>query len=130
MRHRSRLPALLLVLFAAPAALAAQKLETGTWTGTLMPPGEEAHAVTFLVRTSGDTTFITLRADPIGDLPFENIKVLADRITFSFSPGVVVNCILMRRDDGSYKGVCTDSDGGTGVIEMIPPAKMPGGGWG
>ena len=112
--HRS-CPFLVLVAlaFAAPAPIAAQKLETGIWTGTITPPDGAAVNVTYDVRTSGDTTRITANAE-MGSFTFVDVKVLADRITFTFTPGDThVSCVLMLGEGGSYKGDCTDSDGGT-----------------
>lgn len=110
------------LLLAAPVSIAAQKLETGTWTGSIATPDGDMIDVTFDVRTSGDTTTITMIGE-MGSIPLDNVKVLADRITLSFTPGPVVSCVLMRNEDGSYKGDCTDPDGGKGVLTMIPPKK-------
>ncbi len=111
------------ILLLAPAALAAQQLEAGQWTGTVTPPGGDVLQVTFDVTASGDTTKITMNAGPMGAQPLTEIQVLADRITFKFTPGPVVNCTLMLRKDRSYQGDCLDPDGGKGVILMTPPKK-------
>ena len=110
-----------IVIVAMPASLAAQKLTAGTWTGTIAPPDQGAHEATFDVRTSGDTTKITLNA---AGRAFEasDIKVEASRLLFTFVPGgTTVQCTLMLRDDKSYSGDCLDSQGGKGVIVMRPP---------
>jgi hypothetical protein len=112
-----------LAVAAAPASLHAQKLATGTWTGTIAPPDAEAFAVTFAVSMSGDTTRITASLGT-ESLMFDDVKVLADRITFTFDPGDAhVSCTLMLGEAGVYKGDCLDTDGGTGVITMVPPKK-------
>ena len=114
-----------LLVLAAPQAGAAQKLAAGTWTGSIAPPGNAATPATFDVRVSGDTTSIMIKTQ-YGDFPFEQIKVLADRITFTFTPGTPVNCVLMLRPDKSFGGDCTDGDGEKGQIVMVPPAKQGG----
>jgi hypothetical protein len=111
------------ILFLAPAAVAAQKLEAGQWTGTVTPPNGQALQVTFDVAANGDSTTITMNAGPMGAQPLADIKILADRITFTFTPGPVVSCTLMLRKDKSYQGDCLDPDGGKGVILMTPPKK-------
>ncbi len=115
------LPCVILLL--APAAVAAQKLETGQWTGTVTPPNGAVLQVTFDVAASGDSTKITMNAGPMGSQLLSDIRILADRITFKFTPGPVVNCTLMLRQDRSYQGDCLDPDGGKGVILMTPPNK-------
>lgn len=112
-----------LVLAAAPASIHAQKLETGRWTGTIAPPDADVVSVTFDVSMSGDTTRIVANGE-MGSFTFVGVKVLADRITFTFDPGDThVSCTLMLIEQGSYKGDCLDSAGGTGVITMHPPKK-------
>jgi hypothetical protein len=104
-----------------PSSLAAQKLTPGTWTGTISPPSGETLDATFEVRTSGDTTKITLKAAP-GTFEASDVKVEADRILFTWSPGTSVKCTLMLRDDKkSYSGNCLDASGRPGVIVMTPP---------
>ena len=104
-----------------PAALAAQKLTPGTWTGTITPPNEGTIEAAFDVRMSSDTTKITLRAGPLESEASE-IKVEPNRLLFTFRPGEnIVKCILLLHDDKSYSGDCLDEQGGKGVIVMKPP---------
>ena len=104
-----------------PAALAAQRLTPGRWTGTITPPNEGAIEAAFDVRMSGDTTKITLSAGPLESEASE-IKVEANRLLFTFRPGDnIVKCILLLHDDRSYSGDCIDEQGGKGVIVMKPP---------
>ena len=104
-----------------PAALAAQKLTPGTWTGSITPPDQGVLEATFDVRQSGDTTKITLHAGPRA-VEATEIKVEKDRVLFSFAPGGdQVRCTLLLRDDKSYSGDCLDTQGGKGVIVMKPP---------
>jgi hypothetical protein len=116
--HRTLVGVLTLVL---PASLAAQKLATGTWTGTISPPNEAAIEATFNVRMSGDTTKITLNADGHA-IEATEIKVEPKQLLFTFAPGGnSVRCTLLLRDDKSYSGDCLDTNGGKGVIVVRPP---------
>jgi hypothetical protein len=110
-----------LTLLALPASAAAQKLKPGTWTGSVTAPDTPTLDATFDVRVNGDTTRITMKIAP-GEMEFASIKVEADRLSFTFSPGITVRCTLMLKPDKSYAGDCLDDEGGKGVIVMIPPA--------
>ena len=113
--------ALALVTLVMPASLAAQKLTAGTWTGTISPPDQGALDASFVVRMSGDTTKITLKADG-REIEASDVKVEATRLLFVFAPGdTTVRCTLLLRDDKSYSGDCLDEQGGKGVIVMKPP---------
>lgn len=122
MRHRA-LPItfLGLILLALPVTLSAQKLQAGTWPGTVTPPGEGIVNVTFDVKTTGDSIAITLKAGEHGEFVLNEIKVTDEQLTFSFAPGPVVNCTLDKKEDGSYAGTCKDSEGGDATMTMIPP---------
>ena len=123
-RHTGKLLLLGLAVLVLPQIAAAQ-LQTGTWTGTIAPPGDQPVPVTFDVKGRGDSTSILLKT-PMGEVPFTQIKLLADRITFVFMPGGdTVSCTLMLRPDKSYGGDCKDEAGGTGQIVMIPPKSGP-----
>ena len=107
---------------ALPASLGAQKLTSGTWTGTISPPDNAALDATFEVRMAGDTTKITLNAGGGRVVEATDVKVEANRLLFTFAPGgTTVRCTLLLRDDKSYAGDCLDPDGGKGVIVMKPP---------
>jgi hypothetical protein len=116
---------LILLTLATPSTVFGQKIQAGTWTGTITPPNSNAVEVTFEVTVAGDSTKITAKGTPRGDLPFANVHVAADRVTFDFNAGETISCTLMRQQGGGYKGNCLDSAGGTGVIEMLPPKKGP-----
>jgi hypothetical protein len=113
----------LCLLLVAPNALHAQKLQTGTWTGTATSPDGQVYDVTYDVRMSGDTTTISVNAGAEGVYAFANLKILEDRITFNFTPGPTLNCTLMLQEDRSYRGDCIDESGGTGILHMVPPKK-------
>jgi hypothetical protein len=117
-RHQLLIGLLTLIL---PGSLAAQKLTAGTWTGTIAPPDNAALDASFVVRMSGDTTKITLKADG-REIEASDVKVEATRLLFVFAPGdTTVRCTLLLRDDKSYSGDCLDEQGGKGVIVMKPP---------
>ena len=106
---------------ALPASLSAQKMAAGTWTGTIAPPDQGVLNATFDVRQSGDTTMISHNADG-RVVETSDVKVQADRLLFTFSPGGgPIRCTLMLKDDKSYSGDCIDPQGGKGVITMKPP---------
>jgi hypothetical protein len=110
-----------IVALVMPASLAAQKLTPGTWTGTISPPDNAALDASFVVRMSGDTTKITLKADG-REVEASEVKVDANRLLFTFAPGGgTVRCTLLLRDDKSYSGDCIDEQGSKGVIVMKPP---------
>lgn len=120
-------PILLLAgLIATPAALGAQRLESGTWSGTVTPPGEAAVPVTYAVRQTTDSLSITITANGIGSFPLRNVKIADGKMTFDWSPGdAFASCQLTRREDGSWGGACQDNNGGMGAMTMVPP-KKPG----
>jgi hypothetical protein len=122
MPSRRMLLSLACALFFLPLPSAAQKLQAGTWTGTMTPPGQQSVDVAYDVAVSGDSTHISIKAQG-REVPFTSIKVAADRLTFDFAPGPTIHCTLMLQKDKSYKGDCVDGNGGTGVLVMIPPAK-------
>ncbi|MDF2773478.1 MAG: hypothetical protein K0S86_2975 [Geminicoccaceae bacterium] len=113
----------LAIVLAMPASLAAQKMTPGTWTGTISPPDNQVMEATFDVRTSGDTTSITMKADG-RSIETAGVKVEKDRLLFTFAPGGdVISCTLLLRDDKSYSGDCIDTRGAKGVIVMKPPKQ-------
>jgi hypothetical protein len=114
-----------IAFLAIPSFAASQSLKPGTWTGTVNPPGEAAVDANFEVRVAGDTIGITLKGE-FGEFPLSDVKLSADRLMFTFSPGTTVRCTLQLGENGGYSGDCTDSDGGTGVIVMNPPGTSPG----
>jgi hypothetical protein len=108
-------------ILAMPASLAAQKLTAGTWTGTISPPNGPTLEATFDVRTAGDTTKITLKADG-REMIASDIKVEPKQLLFAFLAGdTMVRCTLPLREDKSYSGDCLDIQGTKGVIVMRPP---------
>ena len=122
MNRRIAVPAMAVAAAVAwTSSLAAQTLETGTWTGTVMPPEGGAIEVTYEVAQKGDSLSVTLHTGAFGSFAFESIVVHADRITFTWSPDEMLTCELMLRDDDRYEGECVDSGGMPGTLVMRPP---------
>jgi hypothetical protein len=122
MRIRSRVAVLTLALIGATAlTLQAQSLKTGTWTGKGIAPEGEEFAITLDVQMKGDTLVIAMHAPDGAILPLTNIRFEDSKLLFTFTPGVVVNCTLSPVEGGGYSGPCTDEEGGTGEITMMPP---------
>ena len=110
------------VTFGPTAAVHAQSLEPGTWTGTIAPPGNDSFDVTYDVVVKGDSLTITVHAPP-GDRPFRDIKTSENQLTFWFEPGPRVDCVLAKHEDGSYSGDCVAQDGSVGHLTMVPPEE-------
>jgi hypothetical protein len=112
-------------ILAVPAAGAAQKLEPGTWSGTVTPPDEPTVQVTNVVKVSGDTTSIQLHAGEHGTFLFNEVKIVSDKLTFHWCPGGGgrLNCTLTRRADAAWAGSCLDPEGRAGQLVMVPPKK-------
>lgn len=55
--------------------------------------------------------------------PFTEIVLDGDELTFWWVADVHVDCRLLRDEDGSFEGVCTDGSGadGEGRLTMVPP---------
>jgi hypothetical protein len=110
------------VLGVAVGPLHAQKLAAGSWTGTMSPPDDDAVAVTYDVAGSGDSLAITMHGPGGRQLPFSHIRFENDTLLFEWSPGETnIRCALVVQADGGYKGPCTDSEGKTGQLVMVPP---------
>lgn len=108
---------------AATAQEAPAKIATGTWTGSVTPPGQERVDVSFDVTSKNDTISITINAGGHGTFKAEDIKFETTRLVFSFTPGPKVLCVLTRKDDTSFAGDCTEDSGDVAQIVMIPPKK-------
>ena len=106
--------------------LAAQSLTSGTWTGSATPPGEAPLALTFEVSAAADSIAILIKTPDRGDYPVSGAKLAGDTLTFSFQPGPLVNCKLVRQADGSYTGECAGEDDLRADMVMNPPPKPAG----
>ena len=110
--------------FAAPVTLPAQSLAAGTWTGTMRPPGNDSVAVTFEVSGSGDSLAVTMLLPNGIRAPFSELRLAEGKLMFQWAAGdTTVKCDLAKQESGGFRGPCTDSEGMTGQIEMVPPTK-------
>lgn len=125
MRYTNPTVPLLLFLFivglSIPHTAHGQALQTGTWTGEIIPPEGFVNAVTYDVIATNDSLAITLNVPNMGTIPFEDIALNADTLTFSWELGVALQCSLTLQDDGSFDGECGDAQGITGIVTMVPP---------
>ncbi|HEY7684570.1 MAG TPA: hypothetical protein VH833_00560 [Gemmatimonadales bacterium] len=109
---------------AAPVTLPAQNLPAGTWTGTMSPPTDAAVPVTFEVSGSGDSLAISMVLPTGQRAPFNELRLADGKLLFQWAAGpTIVKCDLAKQESGGFKGPCTDSEGMTGQIEMVPPTK-------
>jgi hypothetical protein len=114
----------LLVMWVA-IPVSAQELEQGTWTGTLTPPPGGEIPVSFEVGGTGGALSIVMSA-PLVEPPmaFNEVKLDGDELTFWWAPDIRLDCKLLRKDDGSFEGPCSDGSGpaGEGILKMLPPS--------
>ena len=104
----------------------AQEMERGTWTGTMSPPGNPSVAVTYEVGETDGALSIVMTAPEVGEsMTFSDVKLDGDELTFWWEPGGRVDCTLLRKEDGSFEGICTDGSGpsGEGTLTMLPPSE-------
>jgi hypothetical protein len=125
MKHPAWALAFVLFVLCAAAPTSAQDLATGTWTGTMAPPGAASGIpVTFHVATAEGALSIVMRSVQVeGDMPFQDVRLDGPELTFWWDPGVRVDCALQRTEGGSFEGDCTGVGGptGPGRITMVPP---------
>ncbi len=104
----------------------AQELEHGTWTGTMTPPPGGDVAVTFEVGETDGALSIVMSA-PLVEPPmvFREVKLDGDELTFWWAPDIRLDCTLLRKENGSFEGICTDGTGpdGEGTLKMLPPSR-------
>ncbi|HEX6559717.1 MAG TPA: hypothetical protein VF021_09655 [Longimicrobiales bacterium] len=122
-----------IVLALTPMAAGAQQttepaLETGTWTGVVTPPDGEIVNVTYDVAVRNDGALaIVINAGQHGTFAASDIKTDAAKLSFAFTPGPRVVCMLARKNDKSYEGDCSDDNGAPAHMTMVPPRKEPAG---
>lgn len=119
----TRLALAALLTLASVASVEAQ-LASGTWTGTMSPPGGQPIPVTFEVSGAGSELSVEMSAPMIPDaIPFNDIRIDGPSMTFWWEPGIRVDCTLTRDAGGGYAGSCSDGgDRGAGALTMVPPA--------
>ena len=102
----------------------AQELERGTWTGTMVPPrGDSGVAVMFEVgETDGALSIVVTMGRGGRSLAASEVKLNGDELTFRLEPSFRADCTLLRKEDGSFEGVCAGPDG-EGTVTMLPPSE-------
>lgn len=110
--------------FSAPAQAqdAPRRLETGNWTGTVTPPGEETVDLVYLVGYAGDTLHITMNAGQHGIYEAIEPKLEAGKLSFGLQLDRRIYCVLDEKDQG-FAGICTDDGGGAATMDFWPPGK-------
>jgi hypothetical protein len=103
--------------------VAAQSLETGTWTGYIQPPDSDRLPVTYDVRMESDTLKIDISNEQMGTLPLRGIELSNDEMRFMWSPGVDLQCRLRLKANKGYEGECAPEGGESGSIVMNPPVR-------
>lgn len=124
-RIASKLAATMLATVAYAAPASAQEIQYGGWTGTMTPPGGQPITVTYEVGEIDGALAIVMRALMVQEvIPFNDVRVEGEALTFWWEPGIRVDCRLVRTASGSFEGPCTDgsSDRGAGALTMVPPA--------
>ena len=121
--------AALFALLALPVGASAQtatpvKLAAGTWTGTIVTPGnQDPTNLTYEVEYKADTLAIAMVVGEHGTFPLNEIEVADTKLKFSFTPGPKVLCVLNANDTG-YAGNCSDEEGNVVPLTMVAPAKQ------
>ncbi len=107
----------------APRQVEAQGLTPGTWTGSLSNPVGGTAAVTFDVAGTAEAPTVHMSVSMLPEpIPFNDIRLDGQTMTFWWEPGVRVDCTLTRDAAGGYAGTCSDGSGsGEGRLTMVPP---------
>lgn len=113
----------LATMFTLGSAARAQTLAAGTWTGSVTDPGGDEAPVTYEITQAGDTLHINMTVQvPDGpSFAFTNVRFDQGKLLFTWSANIDINCSLDPADGGTYAGTCTDSEGNSGQMKMIPP---------
>lgn len=97
-----------------------QTLTSGTWGGTITPPGGNTMDVQYEVSNEGGQLSITLVFE-MGSFPFTNIELANGVLGFTWNPEIELVCELEQSDDGGFDGQCLDAGGSRGFLTMTPP---------
>ena len=125
MLHTRR--ALLCVALVAVTALSvteqatAQDIPTGIWTGTIEPPNGQYIDATYNVRFESDSLKIRIIVPQMGEVEATEVRMEEGNLHFTWFPGAELTCVLKPRDEGRFRGACTDPDGDPGYLTMVPP---------
>lgn len=105
---------------AGAALVQAAELATGEWSATVTPPMGQATPATLTVGEADGQLQISLAVMGM-NFAFRDIVLTDVGLSFTWTPGVDVQCELELQDDASFDGPCTDTNGGMGRIRMMPP---------
>ena len=114
----------ILLMLSVTASVGAQELSPGTWTGTMLAPGNQSVAVTYKVGTTDGVLSIVISA--MGQsFPFHDVELDGDELTFWWESDSRVLCLLLRKEDRRFEGVCREETGGDGdgILTMVPPPQ-------
>lgn len=112
--------ALLCILFLSPD-VQAQTLKAGTWTGQITPPDGQTLDITYEVSTANDSLKISMIVPERGTFPFEDITLEDGVLSFFWEAGEPLGCNLTLGEDGTFAGECSDIEGTSGQLTMVPP---------
>jgi hypothetical protein len=123
-RAAARLGMVTLVAMWVAAPIGAQELERGTWTGSIALPGGSSLPVTYVIGDTDGALSVVMTNAQLGDVVFSDARFDGEELTFWWEPGIRVDCSLLRKEDGSFVGVCSDGAGttGEGTLTMMPPS--------
>lgn len=122
MRFARVLIACVVIVGATSPTPRAQTLQEGTWQGATILPNGSVVQTNFDVATENGELAITYHSVQ-GPVPLTDISLDGDTLSYTFSAGIVVQCVVQRRDDGSYTGEYRTGNGETGRHTMTPPVK-------
>ena len=122
MRSASVLIACVVMVGATIVTVQAQMLQEGTWEDTTVLPSGSSVQTDFDVTVENGELASTYHSVQ-GPLPLTDISLEGDTLSYTFSAGVLVRCVVERQDDGSYTGECKTGNGETGRHTMKPPAS-------
>jgi len=108
-----------------------EKMEKdGHWMkGTMIPPGEEAIEIAYVVQKGEYGPKGWIVADEDGEkikIEMRDLSMDGDYINYNWSPpdeaSLVITCSLKKQADGGFAGDCTDNgdEGNTGQMTVAP----------
>lgn len=106
-------------------------LEEGRWVGTAMPVGHPDQRTDIYLRIGSDEQGWTILVGFEGEEshPARDIVLTADTLKFVFdAPGrdSERHCALGTRDNGSFEGLCSGSEGDSTYLTVRPPNPFEG----
>ena len=122
MKSAGVLIACVVTVIATIVTVQAQTLQEGTWEGTTVLPDGSSVQTDFDVTVENGELAITYHSVQ-GPLPLTDISLEGETLSYTFSAGVLVRCVVQRQEDGSYTGECKTGNGETGRHTMTPPAN-------